>query len=113
MAARFLKKQEGSRNSTRRRYAERFFKDCPSGGMGRKRNPLDVARVEILAHELLEQEPITVVGECGRMPDGIVWKEADKTGEQHVVIEQGDQYPLRSSAVNRLQQRDQQQLLLT
>ena len=63
MAARFLKKQEGSRNSTRRRYAERFFKDWPSGGMGRKRNPLDVARVEILAHELLEQEPITVVGE--------------------------------------------------
>jgi len=47
------------------------------------------------------------------MPDGIVWIEADKTGEQHVVIEQGDQYPLRSSAVNRLQQRDQQQLLLT
>lgn len=27
-----------------RRYAERFFKDCPPGGVGRKRNLLDVAR---------------------------------------------------------------------
>jgi len=27
-----------------RRYAERFFKDCPPGGVSSKRNLLDVAR---------------------------------------------------------------------
>lgn len=68
---RFLKAQEGRRSSTlrdltkrvertlealrsrpcprdggtlMRRYAERFFEDCPPGGTGRKRNLLDVAR---------------------------------------------------------------------
>jgi integrase len=30
--------------SLMRRYAERFFDDCPPGGVGRKRNLLDVAR---------------------------------------------------------------------
>jgi len=71
VAARFLKAQEGRRSSTMRdlsnrvertlealrsrpcprdggtlmrRYADRFFKDCPAGGTGRKRNLLDVAR---------------------------------------------------------------------
>ena len=71
VAQRFLKAQEGRRSSTlrdlstrvdrtllalqgkpaprdgatlMRRYAERFFKDCPPGGVGRKRNLLDVAR---------------------------------------------------------------------
>ncbi|MFM7652111.1 MAG: hypothetical protein ACKO5M_04165 [Vulcanococcus sp.] len=71
VAARFLKAQEGRRSSTlrdlhtrvertlvalqsrpcprdgnsvMRRYAERFFNDCPPGGVGRKRNLLDVAR---------------------------------------------------------------------
>lgn len=71
VAARFLKTQEGRRSSTlrdlsrrvertlealqsrptprdggtlMRRYAERFFGDCPPGGVGRKRNLLDVAR---------------------------------------------------------------------
>ena len=71
VAARFLKSQEGRRTSTMRdlqtrvertlealrsrpaprdggtlmrRYAERFFQGCPSGGVGRKRNLLDVAR---------------------------------------------------------------------
>jgi integrase len=71
VAARFLKSQEGRRSSTlrdlttrvqrtlvalqgkpaprdggtlMRRYAELFFKDCPPGGTGRKRNLLDVAR---------------------------------------------------------------------
>jgi len=71
VAARFLKAQEGRRSSTlrdltkrvertlealrsrpcprdggtlMRRYAERFFEDCPPGGTGRKRNFLDVAR---------------------------------------------------------------------
>jgi len=69
--ARFLKTQQGHRSSTvrdlttrldrvlvalqgkpaprdggslMRRYAERFFDDCPPGGVGRKRNLLDVAR---------------------------------------------------------------------
>jgi integrase len=69
--ARFLKTQESHRSSTlrdlttrldrvlialqgkpaprdggslMRRYAERFFDDCPPGGVGRKRNLLDVAR---------------------------------------------------------------------
>lgn len=71
VAVRFLKTQEGRRSSTlrdlttrvertlvalqgkpvprdgatlMRRYAERFFTDCPPGGVGRKRNLLDVAR---------------------------------------------------------------------
>jgi integrase len=71
VAARFLKAQEGRRTSTMndlrirvqrtlealrsrpcprdgwslmRRYAERFFDGCPPGGVGRKRNLLDVAR---------------------------------------------------------------------
>jgi integrase len=71
VAARFLKTQEGRRSSTlrdlrtrvertlealqsrpcprdgsslMRRYAERFFNGCPPGGVGRKRNLLDVAR---------------------------------------------------------------------
>ena len=71
VAARFLKAQEGRRSSTMRdltkrvertlealrsrpcprdggtlmrRYAERFFEDCPAGGTGRKRNLLDVSR---------------------------------------------------------------------
>jgi integrase len=71
VAARFLKTQEGRRSSTLRdlttrvqrtlqalqskpaprdggsvmkRYAEQFFGDCPPGGVGRKRNLLDVAR---------------------------------------------------------------------
>ena len=71
VAARFLKSQEGLRSSTlgdiktrvtraletlksrpcprdgntlMRRYAEKFFEGCPSGGVGRKRNLQDVAR---------------------------------------------------------------------
>jgi integrase len=71
VGTRFLKTQEGRRSSTLRdlttrvqrtlkalqskpaprdggsvmkRYAERFFRDCPPGGVGRKRNLLDVAR---------------------------------------------------------------------
>jgi integrase len=71
VAARFLKTQEGRRSSTLRDlttrvervlqclqsrpvprdggvlmrcYAERFFDDCPTGGVGRRRNLLDVAR---------------------------------------------------------------------
>ena len=71
VAERFLEAQDGRRSSTlrdlttrvkrtlealrsrpcprdggsvMRRYAERFFKDCPPGGVGRKRNLLDVAR---------------------------------------------------------------------
>ncbi len=71
VAARFLKAQEGRRSSTlrdlrtrvertlealrsrpcprdggtlMRRYAERFFDGCPPGGVGRKRNLLDLAR---------------------------------------------------------------------
>lgn len=31
-------------NSVMRRYADKFFKHCPAGGVGRKRNLLDVAR---------------------------------------------------------------------
>jgi integrase len=34
-----------------RRYADRFFKDCPAGGTGRKRNLLDVARFLTFAVE--------------------------------------------------------------
>ena len=45
------------------------------------------------------------------MPDGIVGIEADKPAEQQVVIELLDQHPLRSNAVNRLQQQGQYQLL--
>lgn len=78
VAARFLKAQEGRRSSTlrdltirvdrtlealrsrpcprdggtlMRRYSEKFFDGCPSGGVGRKRNLLDVSRFLIYAVE--------------------------------------------------------------
>lgn len=35
-----------------RRYADRFFTDCPPGGVGRKRNLLDVARFLIYGPHL-------------------------------------------------------------
>ena len=34
-----------------RRYAEKFFRDCPAGGVGRKRNLLDVASLLVFAVE--------------------------------------------------------------
>jgi hypothetical protein len=85
VAARFLKTQEGRRSSTlrdlrtrvertlealqsrpcprdggslMRRYAERFFMDCPAGGVGRKRNLLDVARFLTFCQATLKTEPL-------------------------------------------------------
>jgi integrase len=78
VAERFLRSREGRRSSTMRdlrtrvertlqalqskpyprdggtlmqRYADTFFRDCPSGGVGRKRNLLDVARFLTFAVE--------------------------------------------------------------
>jgi hypothetical protein len=56
------------------------------------------------AHDLLVQQPVTVLGECGGMPDRIVRAQANKPAEQQVVVELLVQQPLRADPVERLQQ---------
>jgi hypothetical protein len=47
-----------------------------------------------LGHELLVEQPITVLGECGGMPNGVVRIEANEPAEQQVLVELLDQHPL-------------------
>jgi hypothetical protein len=68
-------------------------------------------QLQELGHELLIEQTVTVFGERGRMLDRIVWVEAHEPAEQEVVAQLLDQHPFRTDAVNRLQQRGQQQLL--
>jgi len=64
-----------------------------------------------LGHQLLIEQPVTVLGERGGMPNRIVRVEAIKPAERQVVVELLDQHPLRANAVDRLQQQGQQLLL--
>jgi len=64
-----------------------------------------------LSHDVVIEQPITVFGECGRMPDRIVGAEAHKPVEQQVVLELLQQQPLGADPIERLQQRGQQQFL--
>ena len=52
----------------------------------------------------------TWMAPCCR-PDRIIWAQAHKPAEQQVVVELLQQQPLRADAIERLQQRGQQQLL--
>jgi hypothetical protein len=67
--------------------------------------------LEELAHDLLVEEALPILGERGGMPDRIIRAQADKPAEQQVVVELLQQQPLGADAVERLQQRSQQQLL--
>jgi hypothetical protein len=62
-------------------------------------------------HDLLIEQPVTVFGECGGMPDRIIQAQPHKPAEQQVVVELLQQKPLGADAVEGLQQRGQQQLL--
>ncbi len=66
---------------------------------------------EELGYKLLVQESVTVLGECGRITDGIIGIEAHERAKQQVVVQLLQQHPLGSNAVDRLQQQGQQQLL--
>ena len=67
--------------------------------------------LEEAAHDLLIEEPLTVLGERGGVPDRIIRAQTHKPAEQQVVVELLQQQPLRADPVERLQQRGQQQLL--
>ena len=62
-------------------------------------------------HDVVIEEPVTVFGERGGMPDRIVGAQSDKPAEQQVVVELLQQKPLGADPVERLQQRSQHQLL--
>ena len=59
---------------------------------------------EELVNELVVQDPITVLGEFCRMPDGIVRIQSNEPTKQQVEVELLNQQPLRANAVDRLQQ---------
>ena len=62
-------------------------------------------------HDVVMEEPITVLGERSGMPDHIVGAQAHKPAEQQVLVEVLQQQPLGADPIERLQQRGQQQLL--
>jgi hypothetical protein len=67
--------------------------------------------VEEALHELLIEQPLTVLGECCGMPDRIIGILIEKPAEEQVVLQLLQQKPLAADAVERLQERGQQQLL--
>ncbi len=63
------------------------------------------------AHDLLVEKSFPVFGECGGVPDRIIRAEPHKPAKQQVVVELLQQKALGADPVERLQKRDQQQLL--
>ena len=55
-------------------------------------------------HDVVIEEPITVFGECGRVPDRIVGAQAHKPAEQQVVVELLQQQSLGTDPIELLQQ---------
>ena len=58
-------------------------------------------------HDVVIEEPITIFGERGRMPDRIIGAQSDKPAEQQVVVELLQQQPFGADPIKRLQQRGQ------
>ena len=62
-------------------------------------------------HDVVIEQPLAVLGECGGVPDRIIRAQSHKPAEQQVVVELLQQQPFRANPVERLQQRGQQRLL--
>ncbi len=62
-------------------------------------------------HDVVIEEPLPVFGECGGVPDRIIWAQTHKPAKQQVVVQLLQQQPLRADPVEGLQQRGQEQLL--
>jgi hypothetical protein len=55
-------------------------------------------------HDVVIEEPVTVFGERGGMPDRISGAQSDRPAEQQVVVELLQQQPFGADPVKRLQQ---------
>src|SRR5215469_7419540 len=67
------------------------------------------------AHELLKDitvlQTLPVLGENGRVPDRIVWREADKPAKQKIIIELFHQLAFGANTIKNLKEQRAQQLL--
>ena len=57
------------------------------------------------------EQPVSIFGECGRVPKGIVGIGTNKPAKRHVVVQLFQQLPLGPNAVDRLQLQRLQQLI--
>lgn len=55
-----------------------------------------------LAHDLLLEQPLAILGTLGRVPHRIIRRQSDEPAEQQVVVKLLQQQPLRADYVERL-----------